>query len=311
MADPVVTLEALFGPDTAAADNSGPGSGVPGAASGTAPNGAPAGPDLAGKITELERLVGRHREQLSGSQQEILRLKTELDAVKASPSPPAAHPPPSVPSPRISLTEATKKLLLDNDDADLTAFEAQLTRQGVTREELQQILQEHDEKQGTAQRQQTARVTLQNALVQRHPQLLNDAPFIQATATRYQELTQDALTQTLYPSDPQYVFEEPGTGVKYDMRILMQAANEIKTRQPSPTPPSLGVTGGSPATPTGQTGPVVPRALVEGENAALRDPRVQAALQSLGWGANTKAQVNKLLEFVDPAVKNRWSRGEV
>jgi len=310
MAD-VVTLDALFGPDPPAGDNSGAERVPAGAAEGAASSGAPAGTDITAKIAELERLVGRHREQLTGSQQEILRLRGELEAVKARPVEPVAVSAP--PSARVSLADAAKKLLLDNDDTDLAAFEAQLNGRGtVSMEDVKQLLAAHDAQSQVVQRQQGARTTLQNALVQRHPQLLNDQAFINATSARYQALTQDALTQTLYPADPQYVFEEPATGVKYDMRILMAAANEVKATFPAAaTPPSLGVTGGSAGAPPHTSGPVVPRSLVEGEAAVLRDPRVQAALQAAGWGSNTKAQVSKLLEFVDPTVKAKWQRGEV
>ena len=115
----------------------------------------------------------------------------------------------------------------------------------------------------------------------------------------------------MYPEDPQYQFHDPASGVTYDMRVLMQAANEVKIRGSSTTPPvpTLGVTGGSPPAPPGQTGPVIPRDMVEGEAAIFRDSRVQAALQGLGWGGNTRQQLTKMLEFVEPAVKARWKRG--
>ena len=189
MAESVVTLETLFGPDPAAADNSGAKNGDLGATSGPALQGAPAGAELSAKIAELERLVGRHREQLSGSQQEIVRLRDELDAVKAkTPEPTRDGTAGSPLTPPISLTEATKKLLLDNDESDLQAFESQLQGRGITKEEVLTLLQGERDKQQGAQQLQANRTTLQQALVQRHPQLLNDQAFIQSTATRYQEL---------------------------------------------------------------------------------------------------------------------------
>jgi hypothetical protein len=297
MAD-LVTLETLFGADTPAGDNSASTGGPSGASPATASSDAPAGSPLEQKIADLERLVHRHREQLTGSQAEVARLRGELDGLKSRPqTEPVAS---TTPKPRISLKEAAQKLLLDNDDSLLDAYEAQAQAdRGMSPTEVAQVVQQREQAFTAAQQVQQSRAALQQALVQRHSELLNNPAFIAAVGQRYLELQNDALTGILYPTDDTYLFEEPTTQVKYDMRVLMQASNEVKARQQASAgaAPGLGLTGGSPPAPPKPAGPVIPQNMVVGEHAVLLNPQVQQVLATLGWGGTLRDQAKKVAEL--------------
>jgi hypothetical protein len=319
MAD-LVTLDALFGSDPAAADNSPADATPPGAAAAQAPS-PPASPDYSQRIADLEGLVQRHRQQLTGSQHEIERLRTELQEVRSRPMTPQ---PVSAPAPprRVSLVEANEKFLLDNDKSLLQEYERQQTElaqapkpAGVTIDDVRGLLAETEQRRDTRTKAEQTRATLETALTTRYPELNNPAQhpaFVNALGVRYQELRSDPVTHVLYPPDPNAMFTDPGTGAEYDMRMLLAAAGDVKAKQPTPEPkpaPTLG-THGAPA-PAQHKGPLLPRHLVEGPNAVLADPAIQRALADIGWGASTKELATKLLQHTDAAAKARWQRGEV
>jgi hypothetical protein len=320
MAD-LVTLDALFGSDPAAADNSPAEPAGTGAAAAQASS-PPASPDYSQRIADLEGLVQRHRQQLTGSQHEIERLRTELQDIRSRPvvQTPVTQAP--APQRRVSLVEANEKFLLDNDKSLLQEYERQQTEAaqapkpaGVTIDDVRGLLAETEQKRDTRTKAEQTRATLETALTSRYPELNNPAQhpaFVNALGVRYQELRSDPVTHVLYPPDPNAIFTDPGTGAEYDMRMLLAAAGDVKAKQPTPEPrpaPTLGTQGAT--APAQHKGPLLPRHLVEGPNAVLADPAIQRALADIGWGASTKELATKLLQHTDAAAKQRWARGEL
>jgi len=298
MATAFVTLDSLPGADPSAEDNSADAAGTTGAAApstGTASAGDTAWQT---KVAELESLIQRHRQQLTGSQEEVQRLRREVESLRQGTSP-ATLPPKD----KVKLSEAVRKLELDDDDSLLQAWEQETVQQAqdAARQAAQAQTGQHDTRQA-----------LQQAIVQRHGELLSDAAFAQQVGERYQALVNDPLTRTLHPDDPQYVFAEPQTGQQYDMRILMQAANEVKAAQPASArrPSTLGVTtGGGSGGPPPAAGQAIPKAWVE-QGGVFADPRVQQAMRNLGYGSNTRTQVQNVLKHLSPREKSRLERGQ-
>jgi hypothetical protein len=326
MAD-LVTLDTLFPADPAAADNSGGESAGTGATTAQASS-PPASPDYSQRIADLEGLVQRHqteqqrwRDQVTGSQRENERLRAEIQEIRTRLATTSQAPAPAPPARRVSLVEANEKFLLDNDKSLLQEYErqqaelAQAPKPSVTIDDVRGLLAETEQKRETRTRAEQTRLTLEQTLTSRHPELNNPAQhpaFVNALGVRYQELRSDPVTHVLYPPDPNAMFTDPGTGAEYDMRVLLAAASDVKAKQPTtpaPAAPTLG-THGAPA-PTTHKGPVLPRNLVEGPNAVLADPAIQKALANIGWGGTTKEMATKLLQHTDAAAKARWQRGEV
>ncbi len=306
MATSFVTLNDLPGGDPAAADNSSATTDQPGASQTPSDASAAGETTLATRVAELEALISRHRQQLTGSQGEVQRLRQELDQMRQAPPQAATQAPAAAPPQQtVKLTEAIRKLELEDDPSLLEAWEQSQRGGGLSREEIQAIVQQ-------AQAPQQTQQTLQQAIVQRHPELLSDQAFTQGVGERYQELANDPLTRTLHPPDPQFLYTEPSTQMQYDMRVLMQAANEVKAKTPpraATQPSTLGITGGSGSAPS-SSGPSIPRSLV-GPNGVLSDPTVQAALRNLGWGSNIRTQAQAMIKHLSPAAKARWERGEI
>ena len=322
----LVTLESLFPGDSAAADNS-PWDTTATGTTTTEAISPPAGTDLANKIAELERLNTRYQQQADGSRQEaqrqreeVARLQGQIAAIEsrlaATPTQPVSQ---RQPVRKVSLVEAQQKFLLDNDASLLQQWEEQQQQQpaaqpGVSMDDIRKLLAETEQQREARERTSQTKMTLQQTLATRHPELLDvtrHAAFANAVAVRYQAMQNDPVTALLYPPDPSAQFVDPGTGVAYDMRVLMQAAGEVKaTQPPRQDPVTLGVpnTGHAPA----PSGPKVPSHLVQGTNAVLQDPAIQQALKNLpGWGNTPKEQLTTLLKYTDAATKSRWARGEV
>lgn len=314
----LVTLDSLFPGGPAAADDPAEGTETPGANANHAPS-APAGTDLAAKIADLEQRNTRYLQQIEGNradarrqQQEVARLQGQIAGIESRLNAPAAQTP-ATPQRKVSLVEAHRKALLDNDETALAEWEAQHqqpTPTGVTREEIAKIVADAERERDAKQHAIASTLTLQQALVARHPELLDmtrHSAFLAQAGARYAELRNDPVTHLLYPETPGAIFTDPGSGETYDMRVLLQAMNEVKAKQPpapSAPPPTLGVTQTAP----GPSGPRVPSHLVQ----LLQNPDIQRHLANVpGWEGSTKEQVTKILKHTDPAVKARWQRGEV
>jgi hypothetical protein len=274
-------------------------------------------------LAELERLTMRYHQQAEGSRQEALRrtqevgslreqlatLEQRLQGQNAAPRPPAAEA-------AITLAEATQKLIMDNDSSLMHAYEQQLKKAstGVTPAHLEAAIHSAQQRQQVQQQQTAITTQLQQAIAQRHPELLDmeqHGHFVQATTARYQELLRDPLAAITFPPNPAAMFIEPVTGAEYDMRVILQAAGEVKAQRApgaAAAVPSLGVT---PAAAPAPKGPAVPRVLVEGETALFRQPELVAALQQIGWGATPKEQLAKMLTMLPVETKARWARGQV
>ncbi len=306
MATSFVTLADLPGADPVATDNSATASENASATTSSGTATSPAGAELHAKVAELEGLIQRHRQQLHGSQAEVERLRQEMQTLRQSQTPGRSSEPAADPArPRTKLSEAVRKLELEDDPSLVEAWEQEVLHGGqgasaLTRDDVQRIVQE-------SQGRQTARQAVQQAIVQRHPELLSDQQFTQHVGARYQELVADPLVKTLYPDDPQFLFEEPTTGLQYDMRMLMQAANEVKAKTPPRQTPTLGITGGSGGT-RPASGPAIPRTMV-GQNGVFSDPRVQQALRTIGWGGNTRQQAEQMLKHLSPAARRQLEQG--
>lgn len=300
MATAFVTLDSLPGADPSAEDNSAAGQQTSGA---TAPSeGTASAGDTSWhtKVNELEGLIQRHRQQLTGSQEEVQRLRKQVEALQQGTSATSSPQPPT--KDKIKFSEAVRKLELEDDASLLDAWE-QETRQQA-QDAARQVAQ-------TQTNQQDTRQALQQAIVQRHGELLSDKAFAEQVGQRYQELAQDPLTRTLHPEDQQYVFAEPQTGQQYDMRILMQAANEVKAAKPAatrPRPSTLGVTGGG-GVPPPAAGQAIPKAWVE-PGGIFADPQVQQVMRNLGYGGNTRTQVQNVLKHLSPRAKAQLERGQ-
>ena len=299
MATAFVTLDSLPGADPSAEDNSAAAAGTTGATAPSAGTASAGDTSWQGKVAELEGLIQRHRQQLTGSQEEVQRLRRQVEALQQNTPLSSAAPPAKE---RIKFSEAVRKLELEDDASLLDAWEQDTVQQA----------QEAARQAAAAQTgQQDTRQALQQAIVQRHGELLSDAAFAQQVGARYQELAQDPLTRTLHPEDQQYVFAEPQTGQQYDMRILMQAANEVKAAKPAatrPRPSTLGVTNGG-GTPPPATGQAIPKAWVE-PGGIFADPQVQQVMRNLGYGGNTRTQVQNVLKHLSPRAKANLERGQ-
>lgn len=305
-----VSLDALPGDGPVATDNPPPGAAAPSpgtASSAAAPAG---GEEVTRRIAELEAVVNRQRQQIDGSRQEATRLASEVERLRQQQTtpPPATAPPAAVTRPpKTRLLDAVQRYNEDGDASALEAWEQEVLSaaqgQYVSREDVQRMVQE-------AQGQGQSRQSLQTAITQRHPELLSDPEFTTAVGTRYQALMQDPLAQSLYPADEQYLVVEPSTQIKYDMRVLLQAANEVKASRGA-TPrqtPTMGAPQGGTTRPA-QTGPAIPRALIS-PNGVLSDPRVQAALRTIGWGTTMREQATTLTKHMSPQSRQRWARGQ-
>jgi len=338
MDDQYVTLDTLDSGGPAAAENPPvASSGVPGAESPPGGPPPPAGPDLQARISHLESVVQRHGEQQAGSRAEVERWRAEATAQQqlngqlaqqlqqfleqsraAAPAPPR----------RISLRDAVDAANLRSDYTLLEEYERQQAAQTqpaqglLTREELETVLTERERRQDASQAKSRESQQLQNALVQRFPDIVRQGAFANQVATRYQEIQQDPVLRSLYPPDASYTLTDPNTGTQYDVRMLLHAAGEVQARGAAgPSPPqspangqpavpagTLGVNGSG--TPPAPAGPRIPRAMVDGAEALLRNPQVQEALRRVGWGNNMKTQAEHLVKTVPASTRERWARGD-
>lgn len=319
----LVALDSMFPPGPAAAANPSGEQVSPGTSPAVAPS-APAGPDVTARISELEGLVNRQRDQIAGSRQEFQRLSSEIQALRQAPPPvaqapaPVAAAPAAVAPPRVPLQDALHRYVVDNDPSLIAAWEAQARQPSLTAEDVARVMQEHtnqlrQETQAT-QQAQTVNMSLQQALASRHPELANmqqHGAFATATATRYQQLLADPVTALTYTPNPAAMYKDPASGMEYDMRVLLNAADYVKAAQPTltaPPPTSLGtmVPGATPPA----AGPVIPRSLVEGPTSIFTDPEMQAVMRQIGWGDTTRDQVQTMLQHLPAQTRTRWSRGE-
>lgn len=222
------------------------------------------------RLADLERTSQRHREQLTGSQQEVQRLLEQnkllsqqnqefltafRDMLKtpgpsSAPAPtPTAPPDPTPLLQEIDLKRAMEKAVLENDYSEVTRLQQQLgtllsslaTRrdpppQEALRPEQIQELVRSELSRTTAQQQAYQRMV--TAMAQRHPFLADPRdPLYAEVWQAYDEAMRNPFTQTVYGEPtPQYTVEMPapagqGWGSKaMDMRVLNDVALEVRAK---------------------------------------------------------------------------------
>lgn len=248
---------------------------------------APAGVDLDKRFQELEQRLQRSMEQRQGNQQEADRqrqraeaLERELAAIKAQRQEPPRPQQPQAPQKPSMTYAAAHKLLYDTgDESGVRQWEAymeQMEQRGAqpqtppvdVKAEIATALEARDKHES---RQQT-RASLQSKIIEDYGEVIStNQAFANALHDAYMSLSTHPAIQAAFPVDENLTIVAPQNGYKYDMRIVLLAAEQAKakigmqqaagqTRQNGST---LGTTGGSPGSAAKTYTKAMPKAYID------------------------------------------------